>query len=139
MEVPEYTTMLLQFGGWISMNSEPKAWGLALALILYLSRSALAQENAQNETFVINGVRGKAKILQIDGHNYIDIKDLARITNGSLSFQENRLILTLPVSSGSLAATAPQSSAAEPRFSRHFMLAGIEATTSMREWTSTLA
>jgi hypothetical protein len=131
MKVPEYTTMLLQFGGWISMNSESKAWWLAFALILYFSRSALAQENLQNETFVINGDRGEAKILQLEGHKYIDVEDLARITNGSLSFQENRLILTLPVSS--------DSSAAEPRFSRHFMRAGIEATTSMREWASTLA
>ncbi|HTC94690.1 MAG TPA: hypothetical protein VK699_14715 [Terriglobales bacterium] len=121
------------------MNSESKAWWLVFALILYFSGSALAQENVQNEAFVINGVQGEAKILQIEGHKYIDINELARITNGSLSLQENRLILTLPVSGGSLADIASQSSDAEPGFSRHFMRAGIEATASMREWRSTLA
>ena len=121
------------------MNRESKALWLAFALILCFSRSALAQKNLQNETFVINGGRGEVRILQIEGHNYIDIKDLARITNGSLTFQGNRTILTLPTSSRSSASTPSRSSAAEPGFSRQFMRAAIESTASMREWKSTLA
>ena len=122
------------------MNNESKAWWLAFVVILHLPRVALAQDNVQNETFTIDGEPGEAKVLRIEGHEYVDLRDLARITNGSLSFQENRVVLTLPAPGAAPIAFADSNLPAEQeRMTKDFMRAGVEATASMREWRSTLA
>jgi len=123
-----------------AMNDRSKWVWLTLALLLAFVGSALAQGKQQNETLLINGYSGEAKIVQTGVHEYVDIRDLARITNSSLSFKENFVVLTLPVPRRVLVAARPAASPpVESGFSRDFMQAGIEATASMREWRSTLA
>jgi len=61
----------------------------------------------------------------------VDVQDLARITKGSLSFDKDRIILTVPP------CDASQKSGDETdksRFSRAFERAAIEASASIREW-----
>jgi hypothetical protein len=123
-----------------AMNDRSKWVWLTLALLLAFVGSALAQGKQQNETLLINGYSGEAKIVQTGVHEYVDIRDLARITNSSLSFKENFVVLTLPAPRRVLVAARPAASPpVESGFSRDFMQAGIEATASMREWRSTLA
>ena len=59
---------------------------------------------------------------------------LAQITNGSLSFEKNGMILTLPGPDGSSSSGEAHTSG----FSRPFMKAAIEAMASIREWGGTL-
>jgi hypothetical protein len=108
-------------------------------MILGFSLVVSAQANPQTETLVINGNAGEAKILQVNGHEYVDIRDLARLTNGSLSFRGNRVILTLPASSSGSSTNPPANPAKGTGLSKEFMQAGIEAMAAMREWGSTLA
>ena len=61
----------------------------------------------------------------------LDVQDLARITKGSLSFEGNRIILTLPRRD---ASEQPADDAAKAGFSAAFRRAAIEAMASIREW-----
>ena len=81
---------------------------LSLALILLLSLSAFAQ---QNLTLIVAGQPGQIPIVQINGKSYVDIEALARLTNSSLSFKGNNVILTPPDSALSTPPSAPESSA----------------------------
>ena len=122
------------------MNDRSKRVWLTVVLLLAFAGTALAQGKQQNKPLLINGYAGEANILQIEDHEYVDIRDLARITNGSLSFQEDFVMLTLPAPKSVTAAAKPSATPpAEPGFSREFVRAGIEAMASMREWRTTLA
>lgn len=94
----------------------------------------------QNQTLIINGQPGQAPVIQLNGRSYVDLEALARLSNGSLSFSGNQIILTLPSSSASAPAAAPSTSApANPGFSKDFLTAGIEEMSTIREWHSALA
>lgn len=126
------------------MNIGSTCWRIIFTVVFIFSGVAVGQKNARNETFLINGNPDEIKVLRVQSREYVDIRDLARITKGSLSFEENRLILTLPTPPVSAPPANPSanpaaSPAPEPGLSRAFMRAGIEATSSMREWRSTLA
>ena len=64
---------------------------LSVSLILLLSLSAFAQ---QNLTLIVSGQPGQVPIVQMNGKSYVDIDALARLTNRSLSFKGNQVILT---------------------------------------------
>jgi hypothetical protein len=61
---------------------------------------------------------------------FVDVQDLARITNGSLSVKGDRIILTLP----RCGSEPTGDDAARSDFSPAFMRAAIEAMASIREW-----
>jgi hypothetical protein len=56
---------------------------------------ALAQTQVKTETLMLQGYQGKATVIRNHGHMFVDVEDLARVTRGSLSFEEDRIILTL--------------------------------------------
>jgi hypothetical protein len=93
---------------------------------------AIAQAHAQQgvETFSVDGYSGEAKVMRSQGRVFVDLENLARITKGSLRFEGNRIILTLP------SDVSPSSGNEGPAgtFSRPFMKAAIEAMASIREW-----
>jgi hypothetical protein len=80
-------------------------------------------------------------VVQLNGRTYVDLETLARIADGALAFQGNRVTLVLP-GSGAI-PTAPQSNADQPAaqtgLSRDFRIAAIETLAQMREWASTTA
>jgi hypothetical protein len=91
-----------------------------------------AQTQPQREELLIQGYSGQATVARSQGHALVDVQDLARITNGSLSFEGNRITLAIPRSG---AAEQPdRDSAGESGFSPAFRRAAIEAMASMREW-----
>jgi hypothetical protein len=95
---------------------------------------AAAQTQREREVLTVQGYEGQANVLRNHERMFVDVQDLARITKGSLSFEEDRIILTLPRRDGS--DTGGDSK--ESGFSRPFMKAAIEAMASIREWGGTL-
>ena len=92
---------------------------------------ALSQTQVERETLSVQGYQGQATVIRNHGRVYVDVQDLARITRGSLSFEEDRIILTLAPSDASEPA---RDSATKSGFSPAFMRAAIEAMASIREW-----
>jgi hypothetical protein len=111
---------------------------------LLLPSVTLAQRDQQLRVLVIDGHPGHAEVIQKDGRAYVDLQSLAEITNASVTFKENRIILSIRGADVSRpAAEAPadpvRSSANDTGLSQDFMRAGIEEFATMREWASTMA
>ncbi|MBZ5656165.1 MAG: hypothetical protein LAO56_12910 [Acidobacteriia bacterium] len=103
---------------------------LMIAVILLMVALAPAQTRRQSEVLSIHGYPGQAKVVRSQGRAFVDLVDLARITNGSLNFEQDRIILTL-VPGG---ASEPSGSVGKSGFSPAFRRAAIEAMASIREW-----
>ena len=99
--------------------------------LLLLTVIAAAQTQPQGLTLSIRGYPTDAPIVQLKGRALVDVQDLARATNGSLSFEKNRIILTVPPSD---ASKPVGDETRKSGFSLAFTRAGIEATASIREW-----
>lgn len=92
-------------------------------------------------TVVVNDYSGKLPVLQMDDKSYVELKRLVQIAHGTLEYQGNKIIVTLPrqtAAHGPVQAVEP-SDGDTSRLSRDFMKAGIEEITLLREWASTLA
>lgn len=101
---------------------------MAMVMIAIMSP---AQTPGQGLTLSVQGYSAEAPIVQLQGRALVDVQDLARITNGSLSFEQNRTILALPRCDASkTAGDDSRKSGFSPAFTR----AGIEAMASIREW-----
>ena len=96
---------------------------------------ASAQTQRQSETFSIQGYMGRANVIRLQGSAFVDVQDLARITKGALSIEEDRIILTLAPNDASETA---HDTARKYGFSPAFTRAAIEAMASIREWGGTL-
>jgi hypothetical protein len=105
-----------------------------LGLLICISVPAVMLVAQQTTSLAVNGQQGSARVVQVDGHNYVDIEGLARLTNGTISFKGAQILLSLPA-----AATRSSSEPAKPAgISKDFLTAGIEALASIREWHSAL-
>jgi cysteinyl-tRNA synthetase len=93
-----------------------------------------SQTAQQSGTLVVSGQSGQTPILQIGGKSYVSVEALARLTNGSLSFEGNQITLTLSGSAGSTSSVPAASPRVSTGFSKDFMKAGIEAMSVVREW-----
>ena len=118
-------------------------WALQLisTLLILFPAITLAQRDQQGRILMVDGYTGKAAVVEIGGHAYVEIEGLAQVTHGSLSFKENRIVLTLPTTMPPSAMQSPElaSSPSAQVLSRDFMRAGIEEIATMREWASTVA
>ena len=108
-----------------------KSVALMLWLPLIMAAIAPAQTQHQRESLSVQGYSGQATVVRSQGHVFVDVQDLARITNGSLSFNGGNLVLTVP---GCEASERGDGEADKAGFSRSFMKAAIEAMGSIREW-----
>ncbi len=70
-----------------------------------------SQDAQQNLTLTVAGQAIQIPIVQTKGKSYVDINALARLTNSSLSFKGNQVILTPPDSSLRTPPAAPEASA----------------------------
>jgi hypothetical protein len=105
--------------------------GILLLPLLIL----VAQETT---SLLIEGPQGQTRVIQVQGKNYVEVDELARITGGSLRFVRNQIMLTLP-GSGDPSLQAVQS-APTPSvgLSRPFLGAGIETMRQILEWHAAL-
>jgi hypothetical protein len=106
-----------------------KKWPV-LAVFLFPVAMAVSLLAQQTSSLTIAGQSGSAKVIQVDGRNYVEVEGLARLTNSSMSFSANQIVLTMPGTT----ADASASAATGPGFSKDFIAAGIEAMSQVREW-----
>lgn len=106
----------------------------ALAALLMVPAMALSLAAQRSNSLIIPGQEGSAKVIRVGGHNYVDVEGLARLTNGSISFNGNQIILNLP---GAGPDTSTQA-APDTGFSKEFVSAAIEAMAQLREWHAAL-
>jgi hypothetical protein len=109
-----------------------------LVTILLLPLLVLVAQ--ETSALLIEGERGQARVIQVQGKNYVEVEGLARITGGSLRFTGNQITLTLPrggnpVPQVEQSASAPRPAAA---LSRPFLSAGIETMREILEWHAAL-
>jgi hypothetical protein len=103
------------------------------AVFLGFSLLALGLAAQQSLTFGVSGQPGSLKVLQVQGHNYVEVDGLARLLNGSITSNGSQILLTLH---GAGTALAPPPEPAG--FSKAFLTAAIEDLARTREWHSTL-
>ena len=65
-----------------------------------------SQTSQKDQTLIVSGQSGQAQVIQKNGRAYVDVEELARLVNGSLSFKGNQITLTLPASATAAAAPA---------------------------------
>jgi hypothetical protein len=104
---------------------------IVVALLAALLMST-AQTQPEREELLVQDYSGQATIVRSQGHALVDVEDLARITNGSLSFEGNRITLTIPPCSA--AEQSDRGSEDKSGLSPAFRRAAIEAMASIREW-----
>ena len=108
---------------------------LVFVLLTSLQVLVLTQAAQRNRTLVVTGHPGELTVVDIGGHSYVEIKILARLVNGSLSFQGDRMVLTLPTFSKDRSAPAPAvNQPLASGFSKDFLKAGLEELADIREW-----
>jgi hypothetical protein len=109
------------------MRETPICASLVWVLFFVASESAQSQ---QSRILTIEGQSGQAPVIQADGRSCVEIEALAKLTNSSMRFSGNQIILTLHA----LPASQPEI----PGLSKAFLSAGIEAMSTIREWHSAL-
>jgi len=100
-----------------------------LVFVLSLA-GALSAQRTPDKKLLVNGKSTRAIVLQVDGRSYIDIEALAQITNGSVKFEPNQIVLIIPNSN--FDANSPQ---AAPVLLKDFASGAIAALAEMKEWT----
>ncbi len=105
--------------------------GVILGAMLTSAVMVRAQTEGRREKFSVQGYQGQTTVMRDRGHVFVDVEELARITRGSLSFEEERIILSLTPSD---ASESTRDRADKSGFSPAFMRAAIEAMASIREW-----
>ena len=106
---------------------------MLLTILLLPLLVLVAQETS---ALLIEGHQGQARVIQLQGKNYVEVEGLARITGGSLRFEGNQIVVTLP--GGADAAPQTERSAPAAAFSRPFLSAGIETMREILEWHAAL-
>ena len=110
-----------------SMRQSLFCASLIWAVVFVASGSSQSQ---QKMTLTVEGQNGHAPVIQSDGRAWVDIDALARLTNSSLSYSGNQIVLTLHM--------LPPSPPENQGLSKDFLNAGIEAMSEIREWRSAL-
>ncbi len=117
---------------------------LSAAAFFIFSAGVLSMAAQQINSLIIQGQSGSAKVTQVDGHNYVDVEGLASLTNSSIRFNGNQIVLALPGTTASApvpaapALAAPVPAPPAPGFSKNFVTVGIEAMSEIREWRAAL-
>jgi hypothetical protein len=108
---------------------------MMLVTILLLPLLVLVAQ--ETSALLVEGRQGQAKMIQVQGKNYVEVDELARITGGSLRFVGNQIILRLPGSDtpAQAAQLAPEPA---PGLSKPFLTGGIETMREILEWHAAL-
>lgn len=105
------------------------------ASVLLFAGILLAQ-NTPDRALIVNG-KSAGMVVQMGGHAYVDVETVAQFTNGSLTLERNRVVLTFPASGTSAAPSAGPATlppAPPPGLSRNFASLAIGELAEMREW-----
>src|SRR5712691_12667556 len=108
------------------------ALAASLGLIFALAGVLFAQ-SISSRSLVVNRKQEDAPLVQFEGHSYADIQALAEALNGSLTFEPNRVVLTLPGPDSTTSSGDPPPHVVPP-LSRDFARAAIAEIAGLREW-----
>jgi len=114
------------------------AWMVAGVLLFAAASLGQTQSPQQEYRLNVNGQPGTARVVQVNGHSYVDLEALGRIANGTITYQGNQIQLTIPGTGESAAKSVPANQPANTGFSKDFVSAGIEYMSQIREWRNTL-
>jgi hypothetical protein len=118
---------------------KPLAVRLILVLLWLLPTLLLVQAAHRDRTLVISGHTGELTVREMNGHSYVEIEALARLTDGSLTYSGNQIVLTLPgFSSHAQPTTTFANQPSSTGFTKEFLNAAIEQMSAVRAWRSTL-
>lgn len=116
------------------MRAKAFSRGLTLSVLVFSQAVASSQTAKQDGTLTVSGHTGQVQVVHLHGKSYVDVEALARMVNGSVSFNDNRITLTIPA--GTAAGTAAAS--ANTGLSKAFTSAAIEQMGTIREWRAAL-
>lgn len=130
-------------------TSRNRVTAAATLTILAGATASFAQDSAAHArqvsptSLVVSGRDGQVPVILRNGHAYVEVEGLARITESSLSFHGTRILLTLPQQSPSgisisSAATPSAQPQEEKGYSREFLRAAVEEMSVIREWRSAI-
>src|ERR1700693_5536538 len=103
---------------------------------ILLFAGILLAQNTPDRALIVNG-KSAGMVVQMGGRAYVDVETVAQFTNGSVTLEPNRIVLTFSASgsrgapSGGLAPLPP---AVPPGLSRGFASLAIAELAEMREW-----
>ncbi|PYU18666.1 MAG: hypothetical protein DMG30_26955 [Acidobacteria bacterium] len=67
-----------------------------LIMVVVLSLSETAAQDAPDKTLIVNGAAVNAAVVRVQGRSYVDIEGLAQAIGGSVTFEPNQITLTIP-------------------------------------------
>lgn len=106
-----------------------------LALFLLTPILGFPQQPQPRAMLTVKGYSGQVPVIEINGKSYVDIESLARLTNGTVSFQANQV--TLSFSAPGAPSTSIQADR-PARLSKEFLKAAIEEMNVVSEWRTGL-
>lgn len=116
---------------------------LFFAVVPILAGILFAQSTG-DKTLVVNGKTATSPVRQIDGRSYVDLENLAEVTNGAFTVEAHRILLTIPNTTPAdrvAANLAPATAAAvqnQQVITRDFAAAAIAELSEMREYRGTI-
>ncbi|MGA8872102.1 MAG: hypothetical protein WA434_02135 [Candidatus Acidiferrales bacterium] len=113
---------------------------ISMMLVMILLLPLLVLVAQETSALLIEGQQGQARVIQVQGKNYVEVEGLARVTGGVLRFAGNQIILTLPNGRNTALQTGQSAPAPRPAvgLSRPFLSAGIETMREILEWHAAL-
>ena len=116
-------------------NGTRISYFFTFGFILLFAGILLAQ-NVPDRALIVNG-KSAGMVVQMGGHAYVDVETVAQFTNGSVTLEPDRIVLTFPASETIAAPSpglAPLPPAPPPGLSRNFASLAIAELAEMREW-----
>ena len=113
------------------------SYGLLIGLILIFAGILLAQSPLER-TLVVNGKTAGSVALLVGDRWYVDVETVAQFTNGAVTLEPSRVVLTFPEAAASAAAPPAPPPAPPPTppagLSREFARLAVAELAEMREW-----
>jgi hypothetical protein len=113
------------------MNRHRNLEYLVLLGILLSFAGVLLAQSGTDRILIVNGKTAEARVVEIDGHSYIDIEALAQVMNGTLAIEPDRIVLAIRTPNPSV---TPPSPPAQEKLSKVFASAAVSELAEMREW-----
>ena len=99
--------------------------------IVFSLAGILLAQRGPDKVLVVNGRTVGTPVVQIDGRSYVDIDTVAQITNGVVTVQSDRILLTIRTTTPSPPPPAPPP---PEGISREFARQAVALLAEMREW-----
>jgi len=116
-------------------NRRGMSYAILFGSILFFAGILLAQ-NAPDRALIVNG-KDAGMVVQMGGHAYVDVETVAQFTNGSVTLEPTRIVLTFPAQGRSAApavVSTPLPAPPPPGLSKTFASLAIAELAEMREW-----